>query len=100
MSDDQMDSEPKKLRGFASMTPERRRELARKGGFNVKKDDRSFSKSKELASAAGKKGGQKVAAEKRSFSTNRALAREAGKKGREASLAKAKRQKLSGETIH
>ncbi len=49
---------PKSRRGFASMTPERRREIARKGGASVPKDKRSFSQNNELAIRAGKKGGE------------------------------------------
>lgn len=44
-------------RGFASMDPERQREIARKGGASVPKDKRSFSQDRQLAAAAGKKGG-------------------------------------------
>lgn len=44
-------------RGFASMSPERRREIARKGGASVPADKRSFSKSADLAASAGRKGG-------------------------------------------
>lgn len=46
-----------KNRGFASMTPERRRELASKGGSSVKPENHSFSKDRSLASRAGRKGG-------------------------------------------
>jgi len=45
-------------RGFASMTPERRKELASKGGKSVDPANRAFSKNKELARSAGKLGGQ------------------------------------------
>ena len=49
---------PKKSnRGFASMTPERRREVASKGGKSVKWQNRAFSKDRALAQAAGRKGG-------------------------------------------
>lgn len=47
-----------KQRGFASMDPERRAELARKGGLSAKPENRPFSKDKDLASRAGKKGGK------------------------------------------
>lgn len=46
------------LRGFASMDPERQREIARKGGASVPADKRSFSQSPSLASEAGRKGGE------------------------------------------
>lgn len=47
----------KHLRGFASMTPERRREIAAKGGASVPSEKRAFSVSRSLASDAGSKGG-------------------------------------------
>lgn len=47
----------KSRRGFAAMDPERRREIARKGGASVPADKRSFSKSRELAVKAGHLGG-------------------------------------------
>jgi len=49
---------PKKMRGFACMTPERRREIAKKGGASVPSDKRSFSKDRALAATAGRKGGE------------------------------------------
>ena len=50
-------------RGFASMSPERQREIASKGGKSVPAEKRSFSQNRDLASEAGRKGG--------SFSHNR-----------------------------
>lgn len=50
----------KKMRGFACMTPERRREIAKKGGASVPKEKRSFSKDPSLAMNAGRKGGSSV----------------------------------------
>jgi general stress protein YciG len=47
-------------RGFASMDPERQREIARKGGASVPADRRSFSQDRFLASAAGRKGGERT----------------------------------------
>ena len=61
--------------------PNRRKELAAKGGAAVPAEKRSFSLNRELASAAGKKGGKSLKAEKRSFSLSRELAAAAGKKG-------------------
>jgi general stress protein YciG len=46
----------KKPRGFAAMTPERRRELASKGGKAVPAEKRYYS-NKANASSAGFKGG-------------------------------------------
>jgi general stress protein YciG len=45
-------------RGFASMDPERQREIASRGGKSVPAERRSFSQNRDLASAAGRKGGQ------------------------------------------
>lgn len=45
-------------RGFGSMDPERRREIARKGGASVDPSKRSFARDPSLASSAGRKGGQ------------------------------------------
>ena len=44
-------------RGFASMDPERQREIARKGGASVPSEKRSFSQDRGLAAQAGRKGG-------------------------------------------
>ena len=51
------DSIPKKLRGFATLTPEHRRELSSMGGKAIPAEKRSFSLNRVLASAAGRKGG-------------------------------------------
>lgn len=48
----------KSKRGFASMSPERRQEIARKGGASVDPSKRSFARDPSLASSAGRKGGQ------------------------------------------
>lgn len=47
----------KSRRGFASMTPERRRELASMGGKAVPASKRTFT-DKKRASEAGRKGGK------------------------------------------
>lgn len=52
-------------RGFASMSPERVIEIARKGGRGIKPENRSFSRSRELAAEAGRKGGLKAAARRK-----------------------------------
>lgn len=44
-------------RGFASMSPERRRELARQGGTAVPGEKRFFATNPDLAREAGRKGG-------------------------------------------
>lgn len=46
------------IRGFAAMSPERRKALATLGGASVAAPNRSFSKSQTLAARAGKKGGE------------------------------------------
>jgi general stress protein YciG len=67
----------KKPRGFAAMSPEKRREIASKGGKSVPASKRSFS-NPEVAAAAGRKGGSRVPAHKRSFAANPELAQRAG----------------------
>lgn len=57
MSDHTGKSRAKGPRGFAAMDPERRREIARKGGASVPSEKRSFAKDRDLASEAGRKGG-------------------------------------------
>lgn len=74
-----MSSERK--RGFASLSMERRREIAAMGGKAVKAENRQFSKNREMAAASGRKGGQAVSPETRSFSKDRELASAAGRKG-------------------
>ncbi len=46
-------------RGFASMSPEKQREIASKGGKSVPSEKRSFSQNRDLASQAGRRGGQR-----------------------------------------
>jgi general stress protein YciG len=71
----------KSRRGFAAMSPERQREIARLGGKSVPRSSRSFFQNRQLAADAGRKGGRSVPGTKRSFSQNRTLAAEAGRKG-------------------
>jgi general stress protein YciG len=44
-------------RGFASLSPERRSQIASNGGRALRPELRAFSKNRELAAAAGAKGG-------------------------------------------
>ena len=44
-------------RGFASMSADKKREIASKGGKSVPAEKRSFSQNRDLASEAGRKGG-------------------------------------------
>jgi uncharacterized protein len=76
-----MEERKKGKRGFASMSPEKQREIASKGGKSVPKEKRSFSQNPDLAATAGKKGGSNVDPAKRSFSQNPKLAAEAGRRG-------------------
>lgn len=76
-----MNEPDKPLRGFAAMDPEKRREIARKGGLAVPPEKRSFSTNKALAIQAGFLGGKSVDPAKRSFSQFPNLASEAGRKG-------------------
>jgi general stress protein YciG len=48
---------PKAKRGFAAISPERRREIAASGGASVPPGKRSFSQNRELAASAGRIGG-------------------------------------------
>jgi general stress protein YciG len=52
------DEKPKLRRGFAAMSPERRREIARLGGLSLAPEKRSFSQNRALAALAGKRGGE------------------------------------------
>ena len=71
----------KKPRGFATMSPEKRKEIASLGGRSVPNEKRSFALNKELAVSAGSKGGRNVPAHKRMFSIDPDFAKAAGKKG-------------------
>lgn len=50
-----MDEKPKARRGFAAMSPEKRREIAARGGRAMPIEARAFSKDPNLARAAGQK---------------------------------------------
>jgi uncharacterized protein len=50
-------TKPKSRRGFAAMSPEKRRAIARKGGAAVHPSLRSFAKDRALAARAGALGG-------------------------------------------
>lgn len=55
----------KAKRGFAAMSPEKRREIARKGGQSVKPENRAFAQNRELAAEAGRKGGSQSPGKRR-----------------------------------
>ncbi|WP_036295010.1 general stress protein [Methylosinus sp. PW1] len=90
-SDEFPSSPAKSRRGFASVDPDKQREIARRGGCAVPAEKRSFSQNPDLAASAGRKGGTSVAPEKRSFSRDPALASAAGRKGGFASHKKVSR---------
>jgi uncharacterized protein len=55
-------AEPKQKRGkqgFASMDPERVRQIASRGGNSVPSEKRPFAQDRTLAVEAGRKGGQR-----------------------------------------
>lgn len=58
---DNPQSEPNGIsrRGFASLPPDRRKEMARIGGRAVPPEKRSFALDRSLAREAGKRGGMK-----------------------------------------
>ena len=59
MTEEREKSEKEKNeRGFAGMSEEERREIAKKGGESVPDEKRSFSQDRDLASEAGRKGGE------------------------------------------
>lgn len=53
-----------RLRGFAAMDKDRRREIAQRGGRNVPAERRSFARDRDLAMRAGQRGGS-VSSDKR-----------------------------------
>lgn len=55
----------KAKRGFAAMSPEKRREIARKGGQSVKPENRAFAQNRDLAAEAGRKGGSQSPGKRR-----------------------------------
>lgn len=53
-----MNDTPKQVRGFAAMSPERRREIAAKGGASIPPEKRAYYRNRDLAATAGAKGGK------------------------------------------
>jgi general stress protein YciG len=51
------DARPTTRRGFAAMDPDRRREIAKRGGASVPGEKRSFAQNRDLAADAGRMGG-------------------------------------------
>lgn len=58
-------SAPKRLRGFAAMSPERQREIASRGGRSAHAKGKAHTFSSEEAVAAGAKGGLSAAQRKK-----------------------------------
>ena len=80
-------SDTPKRKGFASMTPERRSEIARQGGRTAHALGVAHQYTPEAARAAGRKGGVKVAADRLHMAT---IGQRGGKKRAEnAALRKA-----------
>jgi general stress protein YciG len=74
-------------RGFAAMSPEKRKEIASKGGKSVPASKRAFLVNRDLAVKAGRKSGQARRPEKRPFHLDRDLASRAGKKRQDEKVA-------------
>lgn len=51
------ETQPKKPRGLAAVSPERRAEISRMGGLSVPAEKRMFAKDRDLAASAGRIGG-------------------------------------------
>jgi general stress protein YciG len=92
-----MEGGKKSRRGFASMSPERRREIAALGGKSIPAEKRTFSKDRDLAKRAGRAGGVATPGQKRTFATNRELAAAAGRKGGAAGQASKERTDFSSK---
>ena len=80
MADEQ--ATPKKvLRGFAAMSPEKRREVSGKGGKSAHAQGLAHQWTSEEASEAGKKGSKTAHAQGTAYRWTKETAGEAGKKG-------------------
>lgn len=58
-------TQPKQKRGFAVMDPEKRREIASRGGRRAHAEGRAHQFTKEEAAIAGAKGGRAAAAKRK-----------------------------------
>jgi general stress protein YciG len=88
-------AKPKGRQGFASMTPERRKEIANKGGRAAHAQGLAHRFTSEEAKEAGKKGGRATQAKGAGHRWTIEEAQEAGRKGGKATQAKA----ASDETV-
>jgi len=84
MSDENAQQRKTSHRGFASMSPERQREIASKGGKAAHKSGNAHEFSTEEAAQAGRKGGQAAHAAGRAHEFTAEEAAAAGRKGGEA----------------
>jgi general stress protein YciG len=80
----------KSKRGFALMSPEKLREIAKKGGKSVPPEKRIFSQNAEHAAKCGQKGGKNGDPAKRTFAVSPEIASRAG-----ASMSPEKRREVS-----
>lgn len=71
----------RKPQGFATLSSDERKAIARLGGLAVPASKRTFAVNRELAAEAGSTGGKNIPDEKRGFAVNRELASAAGRKG-------------------
>lgn len=62
MSDDTTDTPKRRPRGFETLPPERRHEIASKGGISAHAKGTAHEFTSEEAKAAGRKGGRRRAA--------------------------------------
>ena len=84
---------PKRKRGLAALSPERRRAIAAMGGKAVPPEKRAFSQDHQFAAKAGRKGGKLAKAENRFFSRFPEKAVEAGQTSAEARRSRALQRK-------
>jgi uncharacterized protein len=75
----------KSARGFASMDPQRQREIASQGGRAAHRSGNAHEFTSEEAREAGRKGGKAAHQKGTAHQFTREEAREAGRKGGEAS---------------
>jgi general stress protein YciG len=86
---------PKSKKGLASLSPERRRQIASMGGKSVPKEKRTFARNRDVASAAGKIGGRTIRPETRTFALYPELASTAGRIGGATSVSQKKQAQPS-----
>lgn len=81
MNDKKEHTDGKSRRGFASMSPEKQKEIARKGGIAAHKMGKAHQFTSEEAREAGRKGGRKAHEKGTAHQFTPEEAREAGRKG-------------------